>query len=792
MKNKLVICMWILLLGYACSSSSEDKIPAFIEVDGNRNLLFESIGGEDTLTINSSGDWEIEGESDWCYISRVQNTNPQQVIVHVLPVKENKDRSALLLLKCGNSSVTIEVKQLGQEETGYIDLGLEKQGVTVNYDKNTGKVTVDYANNEPVSVRRGRAIVLPPEFGYEIRVVESSKVSGRNIVLQTSAGDMCDLFSNVDFTLTTDASVGGNAILPVEIGYLTPSGKYQPLDLTDKKASTFFAFKKNFDGDNLFSEGSSSMSWKKCLLESRLSGSLYFKFGEEKINTGKRGVLEEFEVKLNGDLNTEYQLNYDFGQDTHKTLDAEVNTSNVQNMVYRFMVGSIPVIILTDVHFCKQLNAGAKSKISADYGCKMEGKMNAGFKWQRGKEPTVEHMYEPELSLLSSTHKVSGSFSGRVSYYPVLEFNVYNYAGPWLKPNSYLKEEVTSSMKKYDIDYYVWNANSWVGLDLQMGSDLGFGAKKEKNWSSECYNVYEGKVCEAPSKIELVSPADTVYVAAGDAIRAVFSVKSYNPKSQQYEPCQGALVAFEAENGLNHTVQVSDAKGEVSVLWTLENVDIPKLLQAGIVGQNSSYVDKVSLYAIRQKEMKPAEVVDLGLSVKWASCNLGASTPEEFGAAYAWGELVEKAEYTWDSYSFWNDLDGDGEITWDELENIGNIEDTKYDVAKAKLGGNWRMPTSAEFDELLKKCRWEWVNQNGVTGRKVTGPNGNSIFFPATGQYTDEGLKLRGAQGFYWSGTLTTVFNNHNKADRLYFCASFCRWQDDYRCIGGFIRPVCK
>ncbi|MFR3329761.1 MAG: BACON domain-containing protein [Odoribacter splanchnicus] len=791
MKNKLVICMCIILLSYACNSNSGDEIPAFIEVGENCNLLFESIGGEDTLTINSSGVWEIEGETDWCYISRIPNTNPQQVILHVLSVKENKDRSASLLFKCGDRSVTVEVKQLGQVETGYIDLELEKPGVAVKYDKNTGVVTVDYTNKEPVMVRRGRVIVLPPEFGYEIRIVESSKVSGKNIVLQTAAGDMCDLFSNVDFTLTTDASVGGDAISPMEIGYLTPSGKYQPLDLTDKKASTFFAFKKNFDGDDIFSEGTNSISWKKCLLEAKLSGSLYFKFGEEKTNTGKKGVLEKFEIKVNGDLNTDYQLNYDFEQDVEKVLNETVNVSEVQNMVYRFMVGSIPVIILTDVHFYKQLNISAKSKMKADYACKMEGKMNAGFKWQRSKEAMVEYMYEPEFSLLSSQHKAEGSFSGRVSYYPVLEFSVYNYTGPWLKPYSYLREEVTSSVQKYDIDYYIWNADSWAGLDLQMGTELEFGVKKENVWSSECYNVCEEKVCEAPSKIELVSPSDTVYVTAGDAIRAVFSVKSYSPQKQQYEPCQGVLVAFEAESGLSHTIQMSDAKGEVSVLWTPENVDIPKLLQAGIVDQNRFYVDKVSLCAIKEMEMKPTGVVDLGLSVKWASCNLGANTPEEFGAAYAWGELVEKAEYTWKSYSFWKD-DGDGEIVWEELENIGNIENTKYDVAKAKLGGNWRLPTSAEFDELIKKCEWEWVSQNGVTGRKVTGPNGNSIFLPATGQYTDEGLKLRGAQGFYWSGTLTTVFNNHNKADRLYFCSSFYRWQDDFRYYGGFIRPVCE
>src|SRR5574344_1450744 len=119
--------------------------------------------------------------------------------------------------------------------------------------------------------------------------------------------------------------------------------------------------------------------------------------------------------------------------------------------------------------------------------------------------------------------------------------------------------------------------------------------------------------------------------------------------------------------------------------------------------------------------------VDLGLSVKWASCNVGATSPESYGGYYAWGETEEKSVYT-DSTFLYYDSRADSCI------NIGtNICGTKYDVAHVRCGGSWRMPTYAEFQELCNKCTKSWTTYNGVRGTKFVGPNGNSIFLPAAG-----------------------------------------------------------
>jgi len=136
------------------------------------------------------------------------------------------------------------------------------------------------------------------------------------------------------------------------------------------------------------------------------------------------------------------------------------------------------------------------------------------------------------------------------------------------------------------------------------------------------------------------------------------------------------------------------------------------------------------------------EYVDLGLSVKWATYNVGATKPEDSGGYYAWGETSEKSTYTWNTYLYG---------TYMNEVNIGSdIKGTKYDVANKKWGSKWRMPTSKEFSELYSKCTIKKVTKNSVEGYEFTANNGRSIFMPIAGYKDKDGLN----KGFhYWSST---------------------------------------
>ena len=186
------------------------------------------------------------------------------------------------------------------------------------------------------------------------------------------------------------------------------------------------------------------------------------------------------------------------------------------------------------------------------------------------------------------------------------------------------------------------------------------------------------------------------------------------------------------------------------------------------------------------------EYVDLGLpsGLKWATCNVGANSPEEYGDYFAWGETEPKTTYNWDSYKYY-----DGSNLTKLTKYTGNDSKTELDpeddAATVNWGGKWRMPTKEEQDELLNNCAWTWISQNGVNGYKVTGPNGNSIFLPAAGCMDEGTLNFAGLGGAYWSSSLD-IDDLGNAYYVYFFGLDDLDWEIDLRYYGLTVRPVCK
>lgn len=180
--------------------------------------------------------------------------------------------------------------------------------------------------------------------------------------------------------------------------------------------------------------------------------------------------------------------------------------------------------------------------------------------------------------------------------------------------------------------------------------------------------------------------------------------------------------------------------------------------------------------------------VDLGLSVRWAPFNVGATRPEEYGDYFAWGETKPKTLYQPDTYRWYVKSTG--------MMDIGTqISGKKYDAASVLWRGSWRMPTRAECKELIEKCKWTYTKQNGVIGMLVTGPNGNSIFLPSggyrQGDYTN--ILAEQVRGEYWTGNIVQYENgNYNKNDalKMSFVENPGGLYECYRFRGNMIRPV--
>ena len=186
------------------------------------------------------------------------------------------------------------------------------------------------------------------------------------------------------------------------------------------------------------------------------------------------------------------------------------------------------------------------------------------------------------------------------------------------------------------------------------------------------------------------------------------------------------------------------------------------------------------------------EWVDLGLSVCWATTNVGASTPGDYGDYFAWGETTAKDSYDWSCYT-WCNGDRKKQTKYCTKSDYGIVDnktvlDSSDDVARVLWGGNWRMPTIEELEELKEKCTWTWTLQEGNVGYKVTGPNGKSIFLPAAGFRYDSSISDAGLGGDYWSRTV--IEGAPSEALYLYFRSSDIGTFYYGRCYGQSVRPV--
>ena len=199
------------------------------------------------------------------------------------------------------------------------------------------------------------------------------------------------------------------------------------------------------------------------------------------------------------------------------------------------------------------------------------------------------------------------------------------------------------------------------------------------------------------------------------------------------------------------------------------------------------------------EKFSPNDWVDLGLpsGTIWATHNIGANNPEDYGDYFAWGEVYTKDYYFWDNYEW-----GHGGYCWryqwpldpEEYYTDGLIElELGDDAAYVNWGASTRMPSSDQMMELINQCSWTWTTLNGVNGMLITGPNGNTIFFPAGGSHEYQFLWYEGESGHYWSRCLGEMEPESREAGCMNVSDNsrvYLKWCSTARCLGYSVRAV--
>ena len=331
--------------------------------------------------------------------------------------------------------------------------------------------------------------------------------------------------------------------------------------------------------------------------------------------------------------------------------------------------------------------------------------------------------------------------------------------------------------------YLTSNYNSSSITVTKNGNTLSGTATNLKSETTYYYCVVayvEGNYFYGETK-NFTTKSGAEYLKAGDASNITMTsatVKGTTTLASVYN--DGSTIQYRILYGTSSNPQNSSSSTATPELnGTTLTTELTNLTMATTyyycvrASVNGSYVYS-DTKSFTTKDIQTTGSVDLGVSCKWAACNLGSTTPEDYGDYYAWGETETRTFFYSSNYSHYR-------------KDIGTeISGTSYDAARKVLGSPWRMPTKSEFQELLDKCFWKEITYKNTTGYLVTGKNGNAIFLPRTGYKYDN--TSRSGYGIWTSTYYYYSSSSSQTTYASYWSGSTLGYIERY--YGLTIRPV--
>ena len=388
-----------------------------------------------------------------------------------------------------------------------------------------------------------------------------------------------------------------------------------------------------------------------------------------------------------------------------------------------------------------------------------------------------------------------------------------NWGAPWVMPTD---EQIRELQKNCKTEWTEKNGVSGMLYTSKLNGKSVFFPAAGIRWENEIDWVGSGSWFFWSSTVSVIEPykagdlsrdnyiyygASYIYTSSRYFGRSVRPVISSNQTPIEYPDLKVAPQKLTLEVGEKVTFDITAGSGKYDAISKNDDVATASVngKEVTIVGvsvETTTVVIKdtetnqeapIQIEVIKPSvPTTPAEAIDLGLpsGTKWASYNLGAAKIEDYGCYFAWGETEEKDRYKWSTYT----LCDDGNER--KCHNIGSdIAGTQYDVARQMWGGSWQMPDYDHWLELKDNTSYSMTTINGVSCCKLTGPNGKSIYLPASGQFDDYRVVYDGSVGNYWSSSkygestaYMAFFTNES--------GGFLTWGNSNRCIGYTIRPV--
>ena len=668
-----------------------------------------------------------------------------------------------------------------------------------------GNYQMQFGDAVPEDLVAGSVIAIDYDTAVRYVYVESVNVNGNTVTLSSTEANLTDIFADVEFTLATNpnrrSSGQGPVFYPVAAYQRDEHGGYRSMNLSQRDLRWGFThnlwhYGQNFDGEVLFSGNNFSVYMEHLNFDFDIDLELYMNFSGRDVLEIVGNALEVYRSRalnvnaaLLGTFSTEQRVRCDIEGSCNFNPDYEIWKHKIfQPFDIKFVVYGVPVVITVNSDLYRQVELTASGEISAYAGFSDQAQGRLGFNWRQmgGISPVAS--FSNTFELTPPTVEGQGTVTAKVWAIPRVRLILYHFIGPSFDFKPYLSTTVSGGFREQMLgqtnDFCAWSLDCNTGLDIAAGLSIMnpvFGYEIE-NYSTPNWNIINKPLYHSPQSIQKAS------VGSGQTRTVSFNVYDRNHlfNTDVLTPLP-QFVKFEADGELSSEYGIAQ-NGQVSVDWTPTDDDILYAKLYDIEGNVMAW-DTV-------RAQEEGDWVDLGLpsGLLWATRNVGASSPEDYGDYFAWGETSPKSVYKWDTYIYgyyddwlWYVTKYNTDSDYGPVDNLTTLQPGD-DAATANWGSGARMPTRQEWEELEDYCSSVWTTQNGVNGRRFTGPNGNTLFLPAAGYRSDDELHYAGNYGYYWSSSLYT--DTPDGAWDFYFGSDDTSVGYGHRDLGQSVRAV--
>ena len=655
-------------------------------------------------------------------------------------------------------------------------------------------------NGEMPELLAGSIIAVDQDTLVHYVFVETVTVNGNTVSMTTSEAYLTDIFANTEFTLATNpnskSSAQGKVFYPVAVYMPDENGQLHKIDCGngDMKHNRW-NYGLNYDGVTLLSGDNYSVYMEKLNFNFNLDLEVYMSFGNRNesvpTNSGisrwrsrpreiNACLLGTFDSELKARCDIEGSLDFDPGYDIW--IHNPVSTPN-----YVFAPFGVPIVVKINSDLYRQVELTASGEISAYTGFTDHAEGRVGFQWHKTSGISPVANFSNTFTLTPPTLEGRGTAEAKVWVFPRFRLVFYDVLGPSFDVKPYLSTTVSGGFREEMLgqgnDFCAWSLDCNAGLDAAAGLSLQFMGYELQNYSTPNWNIVDRLLYHSPKKIQKAS------VGTGQTRTVSFDVYDRNHlfNMDVLTPLP-QFVKFEANGQLSSEYGIAQ-NGRVTVNWTPANNDI---LYAKLYDIDGNVMAWDTVMKVGETQ---GDWVDLGLpsGLLWATCNVGANAPEDYGDYFAWGETQPKDVYAWSTYQYCNGSSStltkyctNSSYGYNGFTDNLTILQSGDDAATAHYGG--RMPTREEWLELRDYCTSVWTTRNGVNGRLFTGPNGNTLFLPAAGCRYDGDLYDAGYYGDYWSSSLHTSYPYY--ALGFLFNSNYASMYSGFRYNGLSVRAV--